>query len=269
VRRGPESIYVTDRELRLHRFDPATLSFTTVGTMKCGDEVVSNTASGTLAIDRHGNAWVGVYTQNGPTLKMMLWKIRLADASCAGVLVLAGSSISQLLYAAAYVRTNPSDPNEMLLTALRGSFFDITQALDRSLALGKVDVVTGQTAQVGTLLDPANGSGLWLNGTDDGRLFDIVLPTGSAPNTVPFEERNAMNASVTSTKPIQLGPGQPEGFALYGNSVWFFEALLDGTMRSPVEKYDTATGTVTKVVDDMGFFPVAAANSTCTPVSIL
>ena len=246
-------VYVVSQEKELHSFSPDTLTFTKIGTLDCPG---ATDVPASMAVDRTGTAWVNY--KNGH-----LYKVSTADASC----VDSGYAPGQggfTTFGMAFA-ANPNDSGESLFI----SGLVETSTSVRGGGLGKIDTSTLKLATIGQYSDSLAGKPADLTGTADARLFGFFA---TSPLTL---AKIDMAAGATSNDQALTGVSPPSSniqftfaFAFWGGDFWFFTA--DGTTPSKVTRMETATGSLSVVMPDVGGFRVSGAGvSTCAPTTFV
>ncbi|CAN5924783.1 hypothetical protein BH11MYX4_BH11MYX4_15710 [soil metagenome] len=223
-----KQIYVLSSGKRaLHRFDPATLTFTRIGDVVCPSS--SDTFS--MAVDRHGDAWVEYGDGR-------LFLVSTKDAHCTEV-AFRGNQTGFSRFGMGFAK-DESAAGETLYVA--------------GDALGQIDTKTYELALIGqTGLGVAE-----LTGTGNGLLYAFAVDSG---RVVRLDK--ATGAIKQTYRTAAVAPNASWAFAHWGGDFWLFT----GQQSSSVTRYSPADGTSTVVVADAGMLIVGAGSSTCAPVA--
>lgn len=234
---GTAMVYVVTSDGVVHAFDPDRLTFLELGTPSCTH--LSTTATGSMAVDHSGNAWVR--SRDGELARTHVSDLRCADSGVRTTSLGTGS------FGMAFARTErDTAANEQL-------FLSVSQParLARVEASGVVSVGRFPSA-----LADAN---IELSSLPDGRLFAFF--TG-VPATL--AEVDPSNGSVRSQRPLP-GIKLPHGnasfaFAAVRSEFFFFWSV--GDRSSTVTRLD-ANGKLEHVVKNARMQIVGAGVPTC------
>jgi hypothetical protein len=240
-------IFVVSSENVLLKFDPAKLTFSTIGALKCpagfGDTPFS------MAVDRAGTAFVLYQSGN-------IYKASTEDASCGP----SGYQPNQLGWARfgmGYVSDAAGSESETLYiidgTGLGGG--------GANKGLGKINH-SGQLATVGQFDQGFAGRTAEVTGLGDGRLFAFFVDNGKSAYDV--AEIDKTTGKILSSAPQPLPAVNAWAFAHWGGSFYLFNSGSTGS--SKVHKYTPGKGTQ-QVVDSAGYRIVGAGVSTCAPTT--
>ncbi|MDB5213117.1 MAG: hypothetical protein JWO86_1044 [Myxococcaceae bacterium] len=221
-----KQIYVlTSGQKKLLRFDPAALTFTTIGDLACPTS--ADTFS--MAVDRQGNAWVE-YTDGS------LFLVSTKDAHCT---------------------QTPFRGNQNQFRTFGMGFSKDANAANETLfvegeALGSIDTKTYELSLIGP-----TGLGISeLTGTGNGLLYAFAANSG---RVVRLDKTTGKIEQTYRTAAI--GVEVSWAFAHWGGDFWLFV----GGASSSVTRYSPATDTSTVVIPDAGYVIVGAGSSTCAP----
>ncbi|HSO34801.1 MAG TPA: hypothetical protein VLT33_19840 [Labilithrix sp.] len=223
-----KQIYVlTSGQRALHRFDPATLTFTRIGNVVCP----SSADTFSMAVDRQGNAWVEYGDGR-------LFLVSTKDAHCTEVAF---------------------KVNQAGFSRFGMGFAKDESAAGESLyiagdALGQIDTKTYELSLIGQ-----TGLGIAeLTGTGNGLLYAFAVGSG---RVVRLDKATGKIQQTYRTAAV--ADNASWAFAHWGGDFWLFT----GQSSSSVTRYSPATDTSTVVVADAGMLIVGAGSSTCAPVT--
>ncbi|AKU96551.1 hypothetical protein AKJ09_03215 [Labilithrix luteola] len=225
-------IYVlTQRPDAIHRFDPATLTFSLVGKLDCPDR---NTFS--MAVDRRGYAWV--LFKSGA-----IDRVRLSDLQCQEV-VLNNVPVNMNVFGMGFAKDDSSAGESLFLHPYDGLY--------------RVDLSTRGVSWVGKTIFPAITE---LTGTGDGKLF------GYSPQTGVISRFDKTTGAALETYRTSAAGNGAYAFAHWGGDFWTFLDLSteESTPGSTVYRYSPATNETTIAVPGAGMSIVGAGSSTCAP----
>jgi len=244
-------IYVMDSWGTLSRFSPTDKALTRVGVVRCSTEL----AGPTLAVDRQGNAYVDYEIgQLDAGTSRPLYEINTEAATCAGEIP--GFS---WLGAMAFASNGATE-----------TLYVVTGQDD---ALGAANLSTGTVEPIGPIKAASSSGYHSLTGTGDGRLFDFVVPVGTAQQgEQQIVQLDPTNASVLSrfTLPSELGTIQ-NPTAFWGGKIYIFYQVfatqLSVDSTTSIAQYDPATNAfeaefMSGITQDI----TAAAVSSCAPL---
>ncbi len=223
-------IYVlSSKDNELHRFNPETLAFTSIGQLRCPTS--SDTFS--MAVDRRGTAWVEYGDGR-------IFKVSTEDASCAPTPYRPGQHGFEV-FGMGFAKddTDGGPLSETLYIA--------------GTALGRLDLTTFEVSLVG---HATLGQGE-LTGTGAGTLYAFLGASGRIVRL----DKTTGDVVETYRPDVDVGGGY--AVAQWGGDFWIFTA--PGSAYSRVTRYSPATNTTTVVVEDAGMLIVGAGSSTCAP----
>jgi hypothetical protein len=226
-----KQIFVVTDDNQLHRFAPATKTFTKIGDLSCPADLFSTPFS--MGVDRKGTAWV--LFNNGK-----LYKVSTKDASCTGTSFAVGQ--------AGFTTFGMSFARDGLGETLFVADYD-------AKGLGKIDTTSLKLSFIGPY--GSGGGAGELTGRGD-QLFAFF--NGSPARVASIDK--ATGAVLTSKNLSGVTIGSGWAFAQWGGTFWLFHAP-SGSSR--VTEYDFEKGTTTLAVADTGFVIVGAGVSTCAP----
>ena len=233
-------IYTLAADTTLSRFDPPTLTFTTIGLLDCPTVFASPFS---MAVDRNAQAWV-VFTDG------TLARVDTKTAKCTPTSFVPGQS-GFMTFGMGFSSNSPGSADETLFVS-ESSFGGST------LGLAKIDVQTLKLTPVGKY-DKLNARAE-MTGTGDARLFAAF--EGSPYNVAQVQKADAKVLSQAPQSAINYAPGSSNfAFAFWGGDFWLF--VGPGT-STDVFQYKPATGVTTKVSSTPAEI-VGAGVSTCAP----
>ncbi len=231
-------IYVVDSSSNTFaRFDPATLTFTTIGTLSCPSGFGVTPFS--MAVDQNAVAWVLYDSGN-------LFQVDTSTASCQATTFVPDQSDEQLFgMSFVFQPTTGLDTLYIAGDPRNNGSTDLATVSFPSLAVSTIAPV-----------DLAGGE---LAGTGDGELWDFV-PQGSGNGPV-LAQLDPATAAVLTSLPLTNISSDFQSFAMkfWGGSFWIF-------IDNQVYQVPRATGVASLVVADDGLEIVGAGVSTCAPV---
>lgn len=233
-----KAIYVVSESNDFVRFDPATLSLTTIGRLNCPTGGGFSTPF-SMAVDRKGYAWV--LFNDGH-----LFHVSVKDASCTSTAYVPGQSGYQT-FGMAYVSDAPGSSSETLYVA---------GYLGQGIA--KIDTTSLKLSVVGNYGGASPGAGE-LTGTGEARMFAFFNQTPAS-----VAEIDPKTSNILGQKPTAVTVGSGWAFAHWGGSFWLFTAP-SGT--SQIDQFDYAAGTDKTVKTGLPYIIVGAGVSTCAPTS--
>jgi hypothetical protein len=227
-------IYTFDSSNTLSRFDPATLSFTDIGSLNCS----ANSYPFSMSVDENGIAWV-LYGDGN------LFQVDTATASC---------------YATSY------GPDQQGYSVFgMGDIFQSPAGADTlyiaggaqvgaaSARLGSVDFATLQVTDIA----PLQIGWPELSGTGDGELWGFVPGSESPGGTSVVAQ---IDPTTGDTLQTYLLPNVPNSgswaMKFHGDSFWIFES-------NQIFEVQRSDGSETTAVEDDGRTVVGAGVSTC------
>lgn len=218
----------------LYTFDPASLTFTSLGRVNCG----TSQTPGSMAVDRSGTAYVR-YADNS------LYALDLATMRCSA------TSYSDRRthfdsFGMGYATDTADTWREQLYVA-------------NDASLGVLDPATGSITTLGRM--PSQSE---LTGNADGELWAML------PLETPAElaQLDLTTGATLTTLRLPAFP-DPSGIDTFAFATWggdFYLFVREYGMGSSTDVYKvTGSGTMTKVMTDIGFDVVGAGVSTCAP----
>ncbi len=230
-------VYVIERDNKdLYTFDPATLTFTQVGTLDCG----GGATPGSMGIARDGTAWVLFSDET-------LYEVDTESAVC--------------------TQTPYSDASTGFGAFGMGFSSDTAGGVDETLfvanatTLGVLDRSTWTITARGPMTSQAE-----VTGKANGELWAIL----------PLEARmvrlDKTDAAILETYGLganfpDLGDIDTFAFAHWGGSLWVF--IREYGMGSSTDVYEfDQDHNFTRVREDIGFTIVGAGVSTCAPIVV-
>lgn len=258
-------IFLFDKSDTLLRFDPTIAdpsAITIVGPMQCAsDQVVPNS----MAVDREGRGWA-LYGNWVSTPQQYdcagVFLVDLGDGHCLGKSQVVCGSSGFNAFGMAFVG-NPAGLDDTLYLANY-----VTPSL------GKVDLSTGQIANLGTLPGSCE-----LTGDAKGELWGFFPGDWLKKQPAELLELDPSNGQTLSTVPLpQIGALTPDAAAYpfpgasdYATAFWggyvyvFF--YMDGYDSSTNVWKISPSGSVQKYISNTGWHIVGAGVSTCAPVT--
>lgn len=237
------SVYVLGKGRELVRFDPATLTFDTVGLVACpvnGGPAIGVPTPFSMAVDRTGTAWV-LYSDG------TLYNVDVTTASCSSTDFMPNQLQAFELFGMGFVADAPGSLSETLFLSSYSPGDGIARLNMSNLAVERVGFYN---------MMPGAAE---LTGTGDARLFGFFVG-----NPVHVSELDSNDSDLLDT--IELPNttiGAAWAFAFWGGDFWLFTSE-NGT-TSQVDRV-RPNGVIERVVDDVGLLVVGAGVSTCAPV---
>lgn len=227
-------IYVVDRDTKeLLKFDPANLSFESVGTLSCG----GGNTPGSMGITRDGLGYV-VFSDES------LFEIDTETADCSA--------------------TSYSDAQTEFGAFGMGFSSDSVGSEDETLyvanatTLGILDTAAWTISTVGSMSSQAE-----VTGTGEGGLWAILPLEGRVVKL------NKANAEETESHDLVDFPDPMNidtfAFAHWGAALWIFIREYGMGETTNVYKFDNTSHTFTLQLEDTGYNITGAGVSTCAP----
>lgn len=233
-------IYTLAADTTLSRFDPPTLTFTTIGLLNCPNVFASPFS---MAVDRNAQAWV-VFTDG------TLARVDTKTAKCTPTSFVPGQS-GFTTFGMGFSSNAPGSAEETLFVS-ESSFGGST------LGLATIDVKTLKLTPVGQY-DKVNARAE-MTGTGDARLFAAF--EGTPYNVAQIGKTDAKVLMQAPQGAINYAPGSSNfAFAFWGGDFWLFVGPGSST---DVFQYKPVTGVTTKVSSTAAEI-VGAGVSTCAP----
>jgi hypothetical protein len=235
-------VYVVTETDELVAFDPPTVSFKPIGTLKC--PVPSGFHPFSMAVDRNGDAFV-LYGSDTPNYGRLM-KVSTKDASCADTTFTPQyGDYGKFGMGFASKGANPTE--ELYVASRSGS------------RLGRVDVPGYDLHDLGEFQPAITDAEL--TGTGDGRLFAFFTTTASGGDDTAIAEVNRETGEVLAMDDLPgVSMGTAWAFATWGGYFWLFV----NPAGQKVVRYDPETKTS---VTFPGYkAPIVGAGvSTCAP----
>lgn len=226
-----KQIFVVTDDNQLHRFAPATKTFTKIGNLSCPADLFATPFS--MGVDRKGTAWV--LFSNGK-----LFKVSTKDASCTATSFAVGQ--------AGFTTFGMSFARDGLGETLFVADYN-------AKGLGKIDTTSLKLTFIGPY--GSGGGAGELTGRGD-QLFAFF--NGSPPRVASVDKATGAVLTSKALSGVTIGSGW--AFAHWGGTFWLFHAP---TGSSQVTEYDFEKGTSTTAKTGLGFVIVGAGVSTCAP----
>lgn len=224
-------VYVLTSPAReLLRFSPETLTFASIGKIKCptADDVFS------MAVDRRGTAWVEYRDGH-------IYNVSTKDASCTPTAYRPGQYGFDA-FGMGFAKDDDVDGGPLSETLYLGG-----------AQLGRLDTSTLQVSLVGS----ASHGIAELTGTGAGTLYAFL---GTGARIVRLDKTSG--AILDTYRPnVDIGSGF--AIAQWGGDFFLFTAPHNS--RTTVTRYSPATDTSTVVIEDAGMLIIGAGTSTCAP----
>jgi hypothetical protein len=231
-----KQIYVVTQENQLHRFAPATATFTKVGDLKCPAGFLATPFS--MAVDRKGSAWV--LFNDGK-----LYKVSTKDASCEATTFAVGQS-GFVTFGMAYVRDGVGET--LFVAEYNGK------------GIGKIDVSTMKLSFVGDYGGFAGPGELTGRGDQLFAFFNKTSSPSLPARVASIDKSTGKLGTVKNLAGIEVGSGW--AFAHWGGTFWLFHAPSGS---SQVTEYDFEKASSSTVKTGLPFVIVGAGVSTCAP----
>lgn len=237
-------VYVIDQfNARLSQFDPATKTFTDLGSLSCPTQPGATPFSMSVARDAH--AWV-LYNSGE------LFDVTIQGLACTKM---AWSSPNNLkVFGMGFSSDQPGGDAETLY--INGGLTQ-TQA---SFTLAAVNPNDMSTMVLGP--EPALAE---MTGNGNAELWGFY-PTGTTAKVIRFDKATGTPA-MTFDEPSLAGTMTGYAFAHWGGDYWVF-LIKNSEASTTVYQVDGATGAITSTTPTTGRVIVGAGVSTCAPVVI-
>jgi hypothetical protein len=241
-------VYTVAIDNTLYRFDPPSLTFTTIGVMNC--QAAFGTTPYSMSVDRNGTAWV-VFSDGH------LFRVSTANAACQSTSYAPGQN-GFITFGMGFSTDSPGGDAETLFVSDSGQHADGTYGPTKGLArldtraltltpIGAYDLITARAE---------------MTGTGDARLFGAF--EGSPYVVAGIDKTNAKILSQAPQNSINYAPTTSNfAFAFWGGDFWLF--VGPGT-STDVFQYRPSTGATNKV-SSVTFEIVGAGVSTCAPTT--
>lgn len=242
-------VYVVDESNTFSQFDPATKTFTDLGTLNCPAGFGATPFS--MGVDRNTIAWV-LYSDGE------LFRVDItASLACTAT---NWSSQGGLTQFGMGFSTNQSGGTDDTLFVAGGA--DVSTGTTATLA--KLDTSAFTATTVGTV------SG-WpeLTGNSNAELWGW-FPSDSTGSTTPSVQKlDKATGQALTTYMLPTLKGMPEAwaFAFWGGDYWIFLAK-NSDLSTTIYQIDGANGSIKSTTPTSGRLIVGAGVSTCAPVVI-
>jgi hypothetical protein len=239
-------VFLLSRQNNLYRFDPGKLAITLVGSLLCPAYGAFPTS---MAVDRLGYAWV-IFSDG------TLWKVDTKTAACAATSYEA-DQLGFHRFGMGFSTDQVTGGAETLFVADHDG-----------QGLGKIDTKTLRLAKVGPFDGTFVGQTGELTGTGDGRLYGFFT---TSPAQV--GEIAKGSAQIVSPKPMTgVSTGTDWAFSFWGGDFYLYTAndtggLPQNQKGSSVTRYRPSDGSITVVMQPLGYNIVGAGVSTCAPTT--
>jgi len=238
-------VYVISTDNVLRSFDPATLAFSTIGTVNCNTAASVNS----MAVSRDATAYVNM--SDGT-----LWQVSTTNAACAPT----GYQTEQFdrrIRGMGFSSDTPQGTSETLYTCT---------ANDQTFTgggLATISVPGFQLTPVGDYTSGLAGEECELTGTGNADLFGFFA-TDSPPKLAQITKTSGATPSPITLTGVDTTLSY--AFSFWGGDFWFY-TQGDG-VGSTVTHYKYATDkSFVTAIDDTGFTIVGAGVSTCAPLT--
>lgn len=229
-----KEIYTVSDGKDLHRFAPATLTFTRIGTLNCPGASFASPFS--MAVDRKGTAWV-LYNDG------KLYQVSTKDASCKATTFAVGQA-GFTTFGMSFARDGAGETLYVADYSGKG--------------IAKIDTTSLKLTFIGAYGTTAGAGELTARGE---QLFGFFNSTGSLGTRVGMVDKaTGKLGTVKTLSGVTIGSGW--AFAHWGGTFWLFHSP-SGT--SQVTEYDFDKGTSSTAKSGLGFNIVGAGVSTCAP----
>ncbi len=245
-------VYVVSDQDELYSFQPSSLTFTKIGTLKCNTSAHPNS----MAVDRSGTAWVN-YSDGH------LYKVSTANASCQSTAYVPGQS-GYTKFGMAFASDASGGTAETLYVS---GIVDGQNGFPPSgQGVAKIDLTTFKLTLLGDFTGALQGSGAELTGTGEGRLFGFFTTAPAHLATID-KSKGATSAVITLNG---VSTGTDWAFSFWGGDFWFYTAdtSFNKGDTTNVTRLKAATDNSLSVVkSQIGFRIVGAGVSTCAPTA--
>jgi hypothetical protein len=239
-------VYVISTDSVLRSFNPATLSFVTIGTVNCPNNFASVNS---MAVDRNANAYVNMSDGS-------LWAVSTKDASCTATSYQLGQ-FNRRIRGMGFSTDTAQGTSETFYTCTAND------ATFSGGGLAKINLPSFTLSLVGDYTNGLAGNECELTGTGDARLFGFYALLS------PPKVAEITKATAATPAPITLTGVNTSGsyaFSFWGGDFWFY---TQGTGVGSVVTHYAYSGnkTFTQSIKDTGFTIVGAGVSTCAPLT--
>jgi hypothetical protein len=263
-------IYVVDENNKLAQFNPATKTFTTLGTINCpaGTDSMGDPAQPfSMAVDRTAQAYV-LFNDD------KIYKVDTTQTSLPCTATTWKSSTSPVLqeFGMGYSTDTAGGTTDTLFIA-GGKDLDLSENPPSTSTLATLDTSAFAAAQVGTVKG-------WpeLTGNSNAELWGFFPDvTGNATPTVAQIDKTSGTFTTTYSEPSLDGTPAAWAFGFYGGDYWVFLSLSNGISNPPPSTvYQIAgpasmsgtAGSVVSMTSAGSLIIVGAGVSTCAPTMI-
>lgn len=248
-------VYVVDSSNGLHSFNPQTLAFSTIGTLKCptsgGGFGLTDPTPNSMGVDRSGTAWVNF--DDGE-----LFKVSTADASCTATTYTPSTDQNQQRWGMAFSSNSSGSTDETL-------FAVPNNGQSKGYGLNSLDLTSLSLTSIGAFTDGLPNKAAELTGTGTGDLYGFF---DTSPNaTLAQIDKTSGATALAEQVPLDgVQTGDAFAFSFWGGDFWFYTSS-DG-IASEVTQYKASSDkSINVVVGNTGFAIVGAGVSTCAPTA--
>jgi len=256
-------IYVISDSNNLYTFDPTKVpslgAFALVGPVVCPAMAGSNVNS--MAIDRHGGAWVNYGSPDGSIYKVTT----TAPVTCQATSFAPRQSGFTYELGMGFSSDAPGSTAETLYVSDNdGPGGSGVPGGGKGLA--KLDLTTLLLMPIGRYTGANAGYNAELTGTSDAQLFGFFTTTPG--DYSPIDKTNGATppsgaSGYPKTLPTVNASTGGYAFSFWGGDFYFYTQSTGPS--TTVTHYHTATGIAADVMRDIGFTIVGAGVSTCAP----
>jgi hypothetical protein len=238
-------VYVISTDDVLRSFDPASLTFTTIGTVNCNTSASVNS----MAVSRDATAYVNM--SDGT-----LWKVSTTDASCSATGYQTGQ-FNRRIRGMGFSTDTAQGTNETLFTCTAND------ATFTGGGLATISIPGFQLSLVGDYTSGLAGNECELTGTGNADLFGFFA-TVSPPKLAAITKSSGATPSPITLTGVNTTLSY--AFSFWGGDFWFY--TQGNGVGSTVTHYKYATDkSYVTAVADTGFTIVGAGVSTCAPLT--
>jgi hypothetical protein len=235
-------IYTLDQSAILARFDPNTLTFTDIATLKCPNRPIFNS----MAVDQNAVAWVGDQDGN-------LFKVDVSTGACEGT-NFKGGPAGLMSFGMGFVFDPSTGLDTLYIAGGSSLLFDLANPPTLatvsfpSLAVTKVGVVEEGYSE--------------MTGTGDGQLWGFIPNFASSTNRAVLVRLDPNSGATLESYPYtSLTGGGAWAMKFWGGYFWIF---LDTAVYKA--KRETPETILTAIADTRRSPILGAGVSTCAPV---
>ncbi len=238
-------VYLVDQDNKFSSFDPGTLAFNDVGTLKCPAQLLATPFS--MAVDRTPTAWV-LYSSGE------LFMVDTATLACTKTSFANPQGLVN--FGMGFVSNSAGSTDETLFIAGGAS--------GAAIGAGSSTFATLDTTSLGVSTKGSISGWPELTGTGDAKLWGF-FPNLTPPKVAQIDKTNG--SDLTSLPAASLA-GTPEAwaFAFWGGDFWIF--LKRSSDASTQVHHMKADGTLSTPLPNTGRTIVGAGVSTCAPITI-